>query len=87
VESIANIDPMKNIVPQRTAKPRPEDVDKVKGWYKVLRQIYPMRELDDAGFIIWTSILGHCDNKIMLGIIRDWISNNDKAPKPFDCRV
>jgi hypothetical protein len=82
MQHIASIDINTPSKQEKRKSYTPADVDKVKNWHKILRQVYPMRELDEYGYTVWTSVIGHCDNKTMLGVIKDWIVNNDKAPKP-----
>jgi hypothetical protein len=79
LESIANINPFGK---SRKAEISPGSIANVKEWHRKLRQVYAMRELDETGFAMWAAIIGHCDDDIMQRIIKDWIANNDKAPKP-----
>lgn len=59
-----------------------ETLQNVANWHNTLRQIYAMKELNEAGVMAWAGVLGECDNKIMLSVIKDWIKYEDKAPKP-----
>jgi hypothetical protein len=67
---------------QNTVKP--EDVDKITVWHKFLEGTFNCRPLPTEGLIVWVSTLGHCDNKTMLNVIKDWAKYNNAAPKPSD---
>lgn len=80
MERIGNIDYLApEPIPQQV---EPGKLEKVACWHDMLKQVYNMRELNEGGVIVWASVLGDCDNKTMLRVIKDWIKQEEKAPKP-----
>ena len=70
--------------PQQAINVKPEDVDKVMSWHKIIEGVYNVRALPEAGVIAWVATLGNCDGSIMSQIIKGWVAEQAQAPKPAD---
>ncbi len=62
----------------------PEGVKRVESYLRMIQGVYNLRPLNQEGVLAWVSVLGDCEPRLLGYVVRDWLKEENRAPKPSD---